>query len=1011
MDVKRDSSHGKPNQFANPLEDVIMPAGWFLLFHNLRMKISDTIHFLSLALLLAGIGHSASHEQIESELLSTTVATAFPRVIETTWRPSGARLYGQKQALDEVEINGDIHQPQVTFHRVSGCRVGYKLDFPALEIDLAVEISVAANALNLEITQINERGSSRVETLAFPNHSLVSIRSNQPGAAIATALATGEWNQIVEQFSTLVDKAPDPQPVPQTYVVIHTDELAAALDNNSLLYERARTQTTEHEGFKQFALWNAPWIYRGLDGEVIALPRSSVLFADDRNQDGRVDWQDGAIALREHLREHLPEPLGAEIIRDSFAYISFNAGSIAHAPFLRALEDAKQLALMTDGFGQMIQFKGYQSEGHDAAHPDCAGNYNRRAGGLEDLLTFLQHAPEYNLYPGVHINVSESYPEAQNFSDDILRIPYEAGWSWYDSALKMDYHKDILSGNLYRRLDQMHQELPGLRWIYVDVYGGHYGNDPWAAHKLATKLNDNGWMVSTEYFGPMERQVAWVHHLYAVSDSRLVRFLKNHTSDTFQQHPLLKGARQHGIGGWENNYNFNSTVAAFYQDNLPTKYMQHFPILRWQEHRIDLEGGVHVENHDGWKLFRNGQLLADEHALLIPWEPTAPNKAYHWNRRGGSTTWSLPQEWSAKDSLILYRLGRLGREKVTDLPVSDGTITIDAKANTAYVVYPEEPEPMRVVWGEGGPIRDPGFTSGTFDAWQRESSTDPVSIEIDASANALLVVNAEKNNAAGATVSQKIEGLKSGTHSASVWVEVDGGREAWIGIQLPGEEMAINWVDRTDSIRSEGRLKFKGTRFQRMAVIFDVPQGETEAVIFLGAKAGTPASTARFDDVRLTRLPGRTPQGTHLLFEDFENIDEQWGPFVSAGDTDHVHLSETNPGITDDTINGNFSLKNLNEGTRGEIYRTVQATLKLKPNTTYRLGFDYINRDANFHVAVKTSIGGADATALDEAIPSGTGQFSASFTTGDFPDYYVAFQTEGSQGRMFVIDDFFVDKL
>ncbi|MBP7275258.1 MAG: hypothetical protein KBA51_03550, partial [Kiritimatiellae bacterium] len=545
----------------------------------------------------------------------------------------------------------------------------------------------------------------------------------------------------------------------------------------------------------------------------------------------------------------------------------------------------------------------------------------------------------------------------------------------------------------------------------VDVYGGHYGNDAWAANRLATRLNDNGWLIGTEYHGPMEPRTLWVHHQYAVPDSRLLRFIRNHVADTFKSHPLLKGAQPFGVGGWEENYNFHTAVQKFYSDNLPTKYMQHFPITRWDEHRIDFEGGVHVENHDGWKLFRNGKLLSDGRSMFIPWNPIEETKAYFWSAGAEPRQWDIPESWSGRRTLKLYKLTRLGREFVKDLPVADGKVGIAAEPGTPYVIYPEEPKPVRVVWGEGGPVRDPGFTSGAFDAWERSPETAPVSIEIDGNANALLVVNAGAKNGAEATVRQKITGLIGGqTYSASVWVNVTGRRKAWLAVQAPGENKAIgNWVDRTDHPRSEGRLKFKGTTFQRLAVSFKVPPGQSEAMLFLRAEAGVPDSTARFDDVRVVKLPGQTPRGQRLIFEDFENVDEQWGPFVSAGKTDHVHLSETNPGHTEDTIHGQFSLKNLNEQTSGEIYRTVPSTLKLQPNTRYRLGFAYIHRDANFHVAVKSKDGGDSATALDAPIPGGEGEFTAEFTTGAHTDYYVAFQTQKSHGRMFVIDDFFVE--
>ncbi|MCK4564388.1 MAG: O-GlcNAcase NagJ, partial [Verrucomicrobia bacterium] len=320
-------------------------------------------------------------QAIQSAELRATIDTAFPRVLGYTWLANGAILYGQEEVLSEVRINGESRKPTVTFRKAGPDRAGYKLHFPKIKVTMIVEMAVDGNVLNFKIVQIQEEGSFKVKSIEFPNHSLVSVRSTQPKAAVATALITGIWNKIVEEFNPLSEKAVDAEPVEQTYLVVNSGKLAASIDNNVIYYERTRAQTLKEGGYKKCGIWNGVWTYREIDSEIVGLPWSKVIVVADKNGDDLVDWQDGAIGFRENMEE----PLGADDIRNSISYISFNGGSVAIAPFLRALEDAKQLNLMLDGFGQMVQLKGYQSEGHDAAHPDCAGNYNNRAGGLKDL--------------------------------------------------------------------------------------------------------------------------------------------------------------------------------------------------------------------------------------------------------------------------------------------------------------------------------------------------------------------------------------------------------------------------------------------------------------------------------------------------------------------------------------------------------------------------------------------------------------------------------------------------
>ena len=105
---------------------------------------------------------------------------------------------------------------------------------------------------------------------------------------------------------------------------------------------------------------------------------------------------------------------GADEVTDSWTMIAMNVGSEAQYPFLRILDNVKKMYLATDGFGQNIIIKGYQGEGHDSSHPDYA-NYNKHAGGLEDFNTLLSEAEKYNVQIGIHVNQTDTYPEAPQY--------------------------------------------------------------------------------------------------------------------------------------------------------------------------------------------------------------------------------------------------------------------------------------------------------------------------------------------------------------------------------------------------------------------------------------------------------------------------------------------------------------------------------------------------------------------------------------------------------------------
>lgn len=136
----------------------------------------------------------------------------------------------------------------------------------------------------------------------------------------------------------------------------------------------------EADGSVRVGVRSGQWTYRGAGAAKPEtgnnLPWAKVVVTPDANGDKTVDWQDGAVAFRTIGIE----PKGGNETPDRvITHIPFNFASQATHPFLRTLDDVKRISLATDGLGQLALLKGYQSEGHDSAHPDYGGNYNTRA--------------------------------------------------------------------------------------------------------------------------------------------------------------------------------------------------------------------------------------------------------------------------------------------------------------------------------------------------------------------------------------------------------------------------------------------------------------------------------------------------------------------------------------------------------------------------------------------------------------------------------------------------------
>lgn len=204
--------------------------------------------------------------------------------------------------------------------------------------------------------------------------------------------------------------------------------------------------------------------------------------------------------------------------------------------------------------------------------------------------------------------------------------------------------------------------------------------------------------------------------------------------------------------------------------------------------------------------------------------------------------------------------------------------------------------------------------------------------------------------------------------------------------------------------------------WHRMKVVFTAPENG-KAVVALQGAATTAAGKIHFDDVRLVRTEiskPATPVENCVLFEDFENVDEGWGPFMYGWQGPmNTHLSETNLPYTDDTIGGEFSLKTRNESpgnTSIVVYRTVPATLKLKPNTTYRIRFDYKSRDTD---DVYYFIAGHDKnnTKFSQVIKDSgwtVQKFDTTFTTDADGDWFIGVYKKSNPNK---IDNLVIDNI
>ncbi|WP_427884703.1 endo-alpha-N-acetylgalactosaminidase family protein [Kribbella sp. GL6] len=982
---------------------------------------------MAAAVLIAPSGAQAQPAQqadgdpnLRSPELTVTVAADFPRVIRYVDNASGQALGGQPDAISTVTIDGVARAAHLVGPAAIGDgKASYTLGFDALPgVELDTSLSVAGRVTTFAIDAVRDTDSSRVHTIDIPNHDLVSVASTDAGATTAFTTLDPDSTRTADKITPVTAATPaDTAATGAAYAFVNTSGLAAGIESNSTydkpsgpsvddgarFWHRARKGS---DGSTRVGVWSGQWTYRADTSPYTEpLPWAKVVVTPDANNDKTVDWEDGAVAFRSIMTE----PNGGDQVKDRvITHIPFNFASQATHPFLRTLDDVKRISLSTDGLGQMALLKGYASEGHDSGHPDYGGNYNLRAGGLTDLNTLLRQGKSWNAAFGVHVNATESYPEANAFSEDLVDKNAK-GWNWLNQSYYIKQRPDLASGNIVKRFQQLRDETDkNLQELYIDVYY----QSGWLADGLTRQLSAQGWQIATEWADRHERTSLWSHWANDLDyggatnkglNSKIIRFVRNHEKDVWNKDPILGQSAIVEFEGWTGETDWNAFYANIWQRNLPAKFLQQQKILDWNADDITFTGGVRgaVENGKRTVYAGNAKVL-DGDKYLLPWDNN--KKLYHYNPSGGRTTWQLPAAFAGVTTFTAYQLTDTGRTKPTTIRANHGAITLDAIPGKPYVIYPvAAPQPRAVNWGEGTHLKDPGFNAGNLAAWNATGGATIATLE-----NGQHVAELGKK---ASSLSQRITGLTKGrTYSASAWVEAY--RPTTISVD--GVKNVVNRSTVENMVAADDK---HGMYYQRARILFTA-KGST-ADLAIGAAAG--AGQVRVDDVRVveTSLAGAA--------EGFEDVDQGWGPFIkgdAGGVTDprtvlaRKHAPYTQAGwngkLVDDVLDGNWSLKSHEEN-EGLVYRTAPWTVNFQAGHKYKVSFDYESGRAGQYAWVQ----GVDrpgsvevkATPIGEQRTKAT--FGQEFVAGCGGDYWVGLRklTDGGDQTDFVMDNFAVTDL
>ena len=1004
--------------------------------------------------------------QIANGATTATVSTTFPQIVGYT--VDGTAIGGQRTSSSTWAVNGTSYAADTT-STPSATGIDYVSRLTGIDVTVRSSIRVADDGtVVFEVTGVE--GTASVNTLGLPDNAFLSTSAADAGSVLDRTVISPDSTKNADEHIALNGTTATGQKG-AAFAFLGNGEVIGSVITNATTQAsggtaswntRLTTRVTEADG-RTAEIGSNTWLIHpttAVDSRVTTyeLPKVTVLFAGDRNGDDVVDWQDAGIRYRE-----VDAPrLGADRVAERVvSRIPFNFASSATNYFDLTLDNTKRIANQTDGLGQWVLNKGFGSEGHDSANTDYGDNFNERAGGVEDLNHLVDEGAKLNADMSVHVNATEMYPQANAFDSAIIdgAAPYKPGWNWLDQSYYINQQADLGSGRVLDRFQQLRDEVPGLSGVYIDVY---YSNG-WVAEELADELHGMGLEVATEWGDKFVDNTVWSHWPNDLSyggatnkgiNSTMVRFIQNGQADIWNDDPLLGQQRLVDAEGWVGNQNWDGFIDNVWTQSLPTKFIQHFDLLTYKagqsatltdDVRISRDGGTRVITMGGATVLRGD-------SYLLPWQsldsnadagsPVDADKMYFYSASGGQKTFGLTDAFSGNTAFDVFTLGDQGRVKVGTVNAVGGELTLTGDKGTAYVVVPQGGAQRAAVEYHDAGLDDPGFNSGSLDAWHPTGDVTLARTNEGTAKNKSRGDNIAVLGSAASSIGQTVTGLTPGTRysfSAQVQIDPTETRDVTVAVDTGAGSVQRTWnlSPTYNYMRADSKA---GQHYQRGTVSFIAP-ASGQVSVSIAAAAGE--ATVRIDNARIM-LDTTAPFAAGTVYSnDFEGNQAGWGPFVK-GDASGIDDPRTSisrrhdpytssewrntaspfaPGgslaglAVDSTLTGEHSLMSHSEN-NGIVYRTDPTLVPLQAGHSYRIGFDYqAGASGSYRWLTGTDVvadGEISSTTLsrtpiDQALE--TTAFSQDVVVGCGDYTWVGLERTGGADVDFVLDDFTVTDL
>ena len=235
-------------------------------------------------------------------------------------------------------------------------------------------------------------------------------------------------------------------------------------------------------------------------------------FIGDLNSNGKIDNGDYYVWCNRQMKG--PD----ELHKNSIWYkIKINDSGNKDNPctnLAQSKEIINYIKNITDGIPQIIYLVGWQYDGHDTGYP-ALDQLNPRMGTSKELYSLSGYCDSINSVLSIHANLCDAYKGNKYFSKEIMASDYDDSpmfWEIFaDSAFHISHYKDVATGSIYRRLEELLKIFPIKRSIHFDAMRVTNCNPQWekdtigvleeyelGLKPIAEWLNKKGILITTE---------------------------------------------------------------------------------------------------------------------------------------------------------------------------------------------------------------------------------------------------------------------------------------------------------------------------------------------------------------------------------------------------------------------------------------------------------------------------------------------------------------------------------